>query len=94
MTAAIACPSWCNYKHKPYITSGENPNLHRKTFGVIEGAWVEAWVIFSADGHIKDSGFLFNIEESTDPEDMEEVAGWCTAAAAFMREIRRAMVSA
>jgi len=93
MTATITtnCPEWCEEKHKGE-TWGEETDLHFRYFG--DGhengdAYVYLWAEISLeDGSIKSSQFGFNIEESTDPEDMEEVAKWCLEAAACMREIR------
>ena len=88
MTAVITCPAWCESDHAKESTHPEDRPLHDKFFGDPGGAGISAWVMFYPNGRIKDSGFLFSIEESTDPEDLEEVAEWCTSAAAFMREIR------
>lgn len=88
MSTVITCPTWCESDHAEGIIASIDCPLHDKFFGDPDGVGISAWVMFYPDGRIKDSGFLFNIEESTDPEDMDEVAGWCTAAATFMREIR------
>lgn len=95
MSAVITCPTWCEKAHSSIEYEGENPTHYKQfgDFGDTGGAYVEVWISFFPDGRIDESGFLFNIEESSDPEDMEEVAGWCTAAAAFMREIRGASVT-
>lgn len=94
MSAKIACPAWCQSTHVNDSSDPESIPAHHKSFGDPKGANVEAWVAFYADGSIEDSGFIYSIEESETPEDMDEVAGWCTAAAAFMREIRGSLVTA
>lgn len=88
MTAVITCPEWCTANHERESTHPDDRPLHDKFFGDSGGAGIWAWATFYEDGRLKDSGFLFNIEESSDPEDMDEVAEWCTAAAGFMREVR------
>lgn len=96
MSAVITCPQWCETAHTPDRPWGEDCELHEKHFGNDTGATsakVIAWAVIEADGLVRSSGFDIDIDDASDPEDMEEIAGWCTAAAAFMRETRGAMVS-
>lgn len=87
MTATITCPQWCDSDIGHARQEKEN-SLHYKHFGDTEGANIAVWVTYYTDGLIENSGVIFDIDESEGPEDMEEVAGWCTSAAAFLREIR------
>ncbi|MDO8646114.1 MAG: hypothetical protein Q7R42_06005, partial [Candidatus Planktophila sp.] len=78
-------------------THPDDRPTHYKYFGDTgkpDSANISFWVTYYPDGRIEESGFLYNIEESSDPEDAEEVAKWCLDAAAFGREVRGAMVIA
>lgn len=88
------CPTWCESKHDHESSHPEDLPLHHKLFGDPDGVGIFMWVMFYPDGRIKDSGFHYDIDSSSDPEDMEVVAGWCMASAAFLREVRGSMVTA
>lgn len=93
MSAVITCPLWCEDKHTNESSHPDDRPVHYKYFGDPAGANISFWMAYNSDGSREDSGICWNIEESSDPEDMDEVAGWCIAAAAFMREIRGAVVT-
>lgn len=94
MSTVITCPLWCEWEHREGDQFGEDNDIHFKYFGNPKGAHVDVWVTMYANGAIKSSGIDFEIDEASDPEDLEKVAGWCVAAAAFMREIRGVLVTA
>ncbi len=93
MTTVLTCPGWCETNHSredfgvPFI---DDDRVHEKHFGNPKGAYLSAWIALGKDGCIEGSGFTYNIDESSDPDDMDEVAEWCTSAASFMRQLRDA----
>lgn len=88
-TITATCPAWCESDHRTEAEHGlESSYVHGRDFGDEDGANVTAYAIIALTGVIESTEFAFNIADADTPDDMDEVAEWCRAAAAFMRQIR------